>query len=280
MKKQIGFILCLALIFSACKKSALTIPSSEKDFASFLKNTEWVGTLDGNGYEYPPPSCIKFNADNTVIAYAPFAEITVNSVTWRDSIAGTIKSIDSLPDGRTKVKVSFDQYKDIDKYKDMNIYISNRDKLIANNTDETLTVFQLSLFPKKGFSLAGTHWRGPLIPGNANTYYYPDLSSIHFQQDGVHSVSVYSYDGQPVMLTQLDPLTILYKQIGARVYMSGYKFLPGGAVSEVKGYYGVLLPSGDKMMVHSNSPDARLPNYVDTWERYGPNGTTPIIYKY
>ena len=273
MKKQIGFILGLALIFSACKKSDLTLPSSDKDFASFLKNTEWVGTLDGNGYEYRPPCCVKFNADNTVIAYAPFFQFTGNTLARRDSIAGTINSIDSLPDGRTMVKISFDQYKDIDKYKDMNIYISNRDKLIANNTDETLTAFQLSLFPKKGFSLIGTHWKGP-------SSYYPDLSSIHFQQDGMHSVSVYSYNGQPVMLTQLDPLTVLYKQIGARVYMSGYKFLPRGAVIEVKGYYGVLLPTGEGMMVYSNSPDARLPNYVDTFEPYGPNGETPIIYKY
>ena len=90
----------------------------------------------------------------------------------------------------------------------------------------------------------------------------------------------YSLNGQPVYLSQNTPLQHICKQIGSRVYMSGYNFLPGGAAITVNNYFGVLLPSGDAMLVDSYSPDARLPNYVDTNEPYGPNGSTPEIFKY
>ena len=62
--------------------------------------------------------------------------------------------------------------------------------------------------------------------------------------------------------------------------MSGYNFLPGGAAISVNNYFGVLLPSGDKMLVDSYTFEARLPNYLYTNEPYGPNGVTPAIYKY
>ena len=69
--------------------------------------------------------------------------------------------------------------------------------------------------------------------------------------------------------------------IWIRVYFEGYnedRPAPGYGGTTIP-YFGVMLPAGDKIMVDSRSDRARLPNYLDTNEPLGPNGTTPAIIK-
>lgn len=278
MKKHFVILICCAAIFAACKKSTYITPPSQT-FTDFIKNTEWVGTLNRNGFEYPPPCALKFNADNSFTMYSHFVFYPDGVETRPDSINGTIQSIDSLPDGRTQITTNINTtFRPVTTNY---IYITDRKKIVGISSDATQEpTFYLDIFPANGISVYGTHWKGPEWHSTATSisYAYPDLSSIIFQPDGINTV--YSLYGQPVYLSQNTPLQHIYQQNGARVYFSGYNFLPGGAAISVNNYFGVLLPSGDEMLVDSNSPYARLPNYLYTNEPYGPNGATPIIYKY
>jgi hypothetical protein len=278
--KTFFLFLALTACFTACKKGGgITPPVVPQSFADFIKNTEWVGTLDRRGFQYRPPCSLKFNADNTFFIYSNFVFFPNNVETRRDSIGGTIMSIDSLPDGRTRIATNINTT--FNPVTTNYIYITDRNKLSGISADVTQPpTFQLEIFPAAGVSVYGTHWHGPLYPGSLSNvpYAYPDLSNIHFQPDGINTV--YTENNQPVLYSQNTQLQHIYKQTGARVYMSGYKYLPGGASISVNNYLGIFLPSGDAMMVDSYSPDARLPNYIYTNAPYGPLGVTPIIYKY
>jgi|GEM_PF-5715837 len=277
--KKIVIIAAVIFLASCDKKGTTTMPQGA--LYAFPKNTEWVGTLDGNGFQYRPPCSLKFNTDNTFTMYGNLLFFTNNVETRKDSISGIILSTDSLPDGRTRITTNIITTFNgvVTKY----IYISNGNKIMGVSADGSVATFQLELFPAAGIPVIGTHWRGVSWPKSAVSfvpYACPDLSSIIFQ-DGINTV--YSRNGLPVMLTQFTQLQHAYKQIGPRVYMGGYKYLPGspeGAAVIVDAYLGILAPTGDRMMVDSYSPDARLPNYINTNEPYGPKGQTPIIYKY
>jgi len=278
MKKNVVILICCASIFGACKKkTSITTPS--QSVTDFIKNTEWVGTLDKNGFEYAPPCALKFNTDNTFTMYSHFVFFLNGVETRKDSISGNIQSIDSMPDGSTRITTNINTT--FNPATTNYLYVTDRKKIVGMSSDPTQQpTFQWDIFPAKGISVYGTHWKGPewhSTPTN-KSYAYPDLNNIIFLADGINTG--YSLNGQPVYLSQNTPLQHIYQQIGSRIYMSGYNFLPGGAAITVNNYFGVLLPSGDKMLVDSDSPDARLPNYVNTNEPYGPNGTTPIIYKY
>jgi hypothetical protein len=279
MMKKILCILLFAHFYASCKKNGNDIQPPPTSSSDFIKNTEWVGTLDRRGFQYRPPCSLKFNADNTFFMYSNFVFFPNNVETRRDSISGTIMSIDSLPDGRTRITTNINTT--FNPITTNYIYISNRNKLSGISADATQPpTFELEIFPAAGVSVFGTHWHGPLWPGSLSPvpYAYPDLSNIHFQPDGINTV--YTENNQPVLYSQNTQLQHIYKQTGARVYMSGYKYLSGGAAIPVNNYLGIFLPSGDAMMVDSYSPDARLPNYIYTNAPYGPNGVTPIIYKY
>lgn len=274
MKNYI-LIIAISLSLSACKKGGVTPPTS-LNYVDFLKNSEWVGVLDRNGYHYPPPCCLKFKSDSAITVFAPFW-FNVNGVyETPDSIHGKITSIDSLADGRIRIAVNFPYIND------QTIYITNRAQLESISSAPNMPVtFKLELFPAAGFSVKGTEWSGPLITSGpaAGPYAYPDLSSIGFLAD--RNVTVYYRNGQPVprQPTPQSPgpgvLEMAYQQKGAMVFMSGYK--ENGII--LMDYFGVLLPSGDKMMVHSGSQEARLPNYLQTIPWYGPIGVTPVILK-
>ncbi len=279
MKKLV--IIAIIIPFVGCGKKGSVTPPVGALFA-FPKNTEWVGTMDGNGFQYRRPCALKFNADNTFTMYANFLYFGSGGGEIRkDSINGTITSIDTLPD--TRVRITTDIVTGFNGVVTKYLYIANKSKMTAVSADGNTATFQLDLFPAAGFPVYGSQWRGIAWPKSAVAfvpYACPDLSTVIFQDP---NFTVYSRNGSPVMLAQLTQLQYSYKQIGSRVYMGGYKYLPGipeGAAIIVKAYLGVLLPSGDKMMVDSWSPDARLPNYINTNEPYGPNGQTPIIYKY
>ena len=277
MKKRFIILISCIAFFAACKKSTDSIQPSQSP-VDFIKNTEWVGIRDGNGFEYPPPCALKFHDDNTFTMYSNFVFLPNGVETRTDSITGIIQSIESLSD--SVIRISTDINTSFHPVTTNYIDITNRKKIVGISADVTQSAtFQMDIFPANGFSVYGTHWKGPEWHSTVSVkgYAYPDLDNIHFQPDGINTT--YSLNGQPVYLSQNTPLQHIYQQNGSRIYMSGYNFLPGGAAITVD-YFGVLLPSGDKMFVDSYSPDARLPNYVNTNEPYGPNGQTPIIYKY
>jgi hypothetical protein len=276
MNKFSILIGCIVIGLAACDKDKVTSPAPQQSYADFLKNTEWVGVLDGNGYHYPPPCYLKFKPDNIITVFAPFYFNVNGNYESRDSINGKINSIDSLPDGRTRIAVNFPFIND------QLIHITNRKNLTCVYADLSRPTFQLELFPSAGVSVKGTTWSGPLMnsTGPASGYYaYPDLSSIHFL--GNKDVTVYYKNGQivPGQPTPQSPgggaLEVAYRQQGAMVFMSGYN--ENGII--LMNYFGVLLPSGDKMMVHSVAQGSRLPYYSQTIPWYGPIGVTPVILK-
>jgi hypothetical protein len=276
--KNYLYTICIVLIaiFAGCKNDSTPIPVITADFP---KNTEWVGTLDGNGFQYRPPCSLRFNSDNTFTMYAIFVFPSSGGTIRKDSITGTIQAIDTLSDFRiritTDIKTSYNGGPT--KY----LYITDKQKIKGISADQSVETFQLSLFPKS-VSVVG-HWSGIAWRGG---YAYPDVS---LQFDNTNSINVTHYTrfGSPVLNTQSEPtsgqLGVNYTQKGARVYFGGCNeaLVAPGVVGTVIPYFGVLLPSGDKMMVHSFfNLDARLPNYTYTNEPYGPNGVTPIIDKY
>lgn len=280
MKKFIPFsvfaIIAITVLPGCKKNNTGTIPPPAT-FSDFLKNTEWVGTLDGNGFQYRIPCSLKFNADNTFTMYGIFVFYPGGVEVYRDSITATIQKIDTLPDYRVRITTdlttSFNS--GVTKY----LYITNKQKIQGVNAGATLETFQLSLFPAAGISAAG-YWRGVAWKGS---YGYPDLSNIMF--DDTKFLTHYSKNGVTVQESAQATSPVLgsvYAQKGARVYFDGYndQYPPPGYGGRTVPYFGVLLPSGDKMMVHSVNSYARLPNYVNTSEPYGPNGQTPVIYKY
>ena len=270
------YTMCIVLIagFAGCKKDSGIAPA--QNTADFPEKTEWVGTLNGNGFQYRPPVCLKFNSDNTFTMYAIFVFFPNNVETRKDSITGTIQKMDTLPDGRmritTDITTSFNGGPT--KY----LYVTDKQKIQGVSADQTVETFQLSLFPK-AVSVAGD-WSGPAWKGG---FAYPDLSSIKFDNSNpAIPVTNYIQNGTAVR-NAADPtsgvLGVLYGQRGARVYFSGYdetKRAPGYGGTIIP-YFGVLLPGGDKMMVDSRVYDVRLPNYINTNESYGSNGITPVI---
>jgi len=278
MKQRLIIFICCAAIFAVCKKTADITPPLQS-FADFIKNTEWVGTADRNGFEYPPPCALKFNGDNTFTMYSHFVFFPNGVETRTDSITGNIQSIDVLSNSVTRITTNINTT--FRAVTTNYIDVADRKKIVGMSSDAIEPpTFQMDIFPTNGISVYGTHWKGPEWHSTVTdkSYAYPDLDNIHFQADGINTT--YTFNGQPVYLSQNTPLQHVYQQNGSRIYMSGYNFLPGGAAISVNNYFGVLLSSGDKMLVDSYTFEARLPNYLYTNEPYGPNGVTPAIYKY
>jgi hypothetical protein len=311
MKKLLILTACIVISLGACKKNGNNPilnpppppPSSPKTYADFLKNTEWVGTDDGHRSQYPKPADLKFHEDGTITLYSIFylwPNGVVGSTTIKlDSITGKINKIDSLASGSTSVNVSFpdiggDQIMDITNRKDIVMTPADPNNVTANSR-----TYKFSIFPSSGISLVGTTWNGELInPNNppSSYYYCPDLSTISFNAfDGIKGTS-YTKNGHIIeQLTgpNIGVLQISYNQIGARVYLYGYDedysfdldiaAATGNYTDYRQGriipYFGVLAPSGDKMLVDARSLNARLPNYTQTVDRYGLKGITPVIYK-
>ena len=280
MKKLIHLILLAVLttgILISCKKSGNSLQPPPGTFAEFLKNTEWVGTLNGSGYEYRPPCSLKFNADNTYTMYGIFVFFTNGGETYKDSINGAIQKIDTLADGR--VRITTDIATNFNGGATKYLYVTDNNKIQGVDAGVTTETFQLSLFPAAGTTVSGS-WRG--VPWKGG-YSYPDITTILF--DNAKSVTHYIRNGVAVQESAEPTSPILgavYAQKGARVYFLGYNDQnpPPGYGGRIVPYFGVLMPSGDKMMIHSISAYSRLPNYVNTNEPYGPNGQTPVIEKY
>lgn len=272
--KKIIFILSISciLFITSCKDDNAVTPT-KKDYKTFVNNTEWVGVLSGSGSQYPRPCSLKFNDDNTFTIYALF--IFPNEV--KDSITADIKSIDSLADGRIRINTSI-----ITSYSSIvteALYITDRHQLVGvSEVPVQQPTFQLELYPNKAVSVNG-EWSGLARTSPGTGYDYPDVSSIKFVAS--EGATYYFRNGQTVIWVAPNTfLSTIYKQNGPRVYMSGFNDYFGQPdLRALIPYFGVLLPSGDKMMVDSRHKDSRLPNYIYTDQPYGPNGATPIISK-
>lgn len=268
MKKYliiVGVVIMVLSIFQGCKKDKTSSKSpGAGTYIDFLKNTQWVGTLDRSGYQYPPPCCLRINADTTIAVYAPFFFFVNNAWESEDSIKGKISTVDSLPDGRTKLKINFSRIGDVD------IYITDRKQLLAVSPDGNKVPFEAFIFPED-VDINGTTWSGPSM--GDGSFAYPDLSTISFSSTGIYTE--YSKNGKIMVDNKIQPYRSSFHRKGAMVFMFGFN------ETNAKGpaYFGVLTPSGDQMMVYSNSPDARLPYYTQTHAWYGPIGVTPLITK-
>tara|TARA_R110000868_G_scaffold344468_1_gene605476 strand:- start:1073 stop:1912 length:840 start_codon:yes stop_codon:yes gene_type:complete len=275
--KKILLIIAVSSWFFGCQKDDTSNPIVQQSYSDFIKNTEWVGTLDGTGFQYPPPCSLKFNSDNTFTMYSIFVFFPNGEQKIQDSIVGNIISLDSLPDGRTRINTDI-----ITSYNGTTtktIYITNRNELKGISSDESKVTFQLSLFPEKDITSVHGTWRGKAGTATDHfTYAYPDLSTVIFQDNVDPNVTYYTRGGQPVLLAAPNvSLQSIYQQKGARIYFGGCNETRGTGDITIIPYFGVLLPTGDKMMVHSLDFYARLPNYINTNEPYGPNGVTPVI---
>lgn len=256
----------------SCKKSNNPLPpaSTAKTYVDFLINTQWVGTLDRNGYNYPPPCCMRVNPDTTVAIYAPFFFGTGGTYQTPDSIKGKITSIDSLADGRTRIKINFPSI----NVTDHEIYITNRQNLMSSSADPRKAPGFSAIIFTKEVSLKGTTWSGPVMTGGGPTQgivAYPDMSVNVFTENATR----YYRSGRLMADNGGTIIEASYVQKGAMIFMFGFN----ETNNKLPVYFGVLLPSGDKMMVHSSSPDARLPYYFQTIYWYGLPGFTPILNK-
>lgn len=274
MKKLIACII-VAISLNGCKKDKPSIQPIQAPvtFADFIKNREWVGTLNGSGFQYAQPGCLKFNADNTFTLFSQFVFFQGAIQINRDSISGNIISIDSLPDGRQRITTNINT--SFTPITTNYIYITDRKKITGMSADVTQQpTFQLEIFPAEGISVAG-QWSGKQRTAPGSNFEYPDLSSITFVPS--ENSTYYSRNGVSVLLSAPNNLLkIVYQQKGARVYMSGYNESLGVINGPVP-YFGVLMPDGKKMLVDSKANNFRLPAYVYTNEPYGPNGITPTI---
>lgn len=274
MKKVITFIV-VAISLNACKKDKTGILPVEKPlaFADFIKGREWVGTLNGSGFQYAQPGCLKFNADNTFTIYSLFVFFPGGIQINRDSINGNIISIDSLPDGRQRITTNINT--SFTPITTSYIYVTDRKKITGMSADVTQQpTFQLEIFPAEGISVAG-QWSGKPRTAPGANFEYPDLSSITFVPS--ENSTYYIRNGVSVLLTAPNNLLkIVYQQKGARIYMAGY-IENLGVINGPVPYFGVLMPDGKKMLVDSKAYNSRLPAYVYTNEPYGPNGVTPTI---
>jgi len=175
MKKHFIILICCAAIFAACKKSTDITPPSQST-ADFIKNTEWVGTSDKNGFEYPPPCALKFNTDNTFTMYSHFVFFPNGVETRTDSITGNIQSIDDLSTSVTRITTNINTtFRPVTtNYID----ITDRKKIVGMSSDATQPpTFQMDIFPANGISVYGTHWKGPEWHSTVTdkSYAYPDL---------------------------------------------------------------------------------------------------------
>jgi hypothetical protein len=259
--------------FASCKKD--TNPaSSNEEFQEFLQTSQWVGVLDRNGYQFAPPANLRFKSASSFVIYAPFFILQNGTFITRDSLTGELKNIDEKTDGITvEVKTQLEIYGEV------TFNIRERKKLTAITTDPNKPVlFELELY-SGSFSVEGTRWSGPVMTGGptAGMVAYPDVSTIGFGNN-----TTYYHRNGAIVMAQPTPqiptpgeLRVLYKQIGASIFMSGYSenghlLIP---------YFGVLTPGNDKMMVFSAATGSRLPYYTQTIAWYGPIGQTPVIGK-
>jgi hypothetical protein len=262
--------LALILLVPACKKNNTSQKGNQKKFPL---ETVWTGTLHLGNQQYDQPCYLRFNNDQTISIYSLFAFIINGNIEYKDSLTGPVTNI-SNENGTVNVEADLPDLPIIGGHTTFTI---KDNKLACASRDGGFVVLHLELFPDKKISIEGG-WSGPGMHGGPleGRYAYPDLSSIIFDADGT---TTYKRNGEiaQIKVPQFGTFTIvkgLYKQQGVMVWMDGYN----ESTQKTVPYFGVLMASGDKMMVNSrNRIDGRLPSHSATIDWYGPKGVTPII---
>ena len=268
-----GFLILLISTLFSCKKTGQ--PGGGNNATGyFFKNTEWTGTCHTISQQYDRPAYARFNSDSSVTVYSTF-DLILNSVyTPTDSLRGTITAIDSLADGGFNVKLNFPLIGE------QQIWVLHPNSLMSGSALSSNNSFAASLekCPATMASLKSTSWSSRIMTGGGPTdgmYAYPDVATFAFGDISQE----FTRNGHIVTYTPTDTIQALlmsYKQIGPRVYFSGFNESSGLLI----GYFGVLSPGADTMWVDTRAKNsARLPNYLQTIYWYGPPGVTPVIYK-
>ena len=266
------FTALILMLMSACKKSN----DQEQESASFPLNTEWTGTMHLTGWRYDQPCCLRIRKDKTIRIYSLFAFIIDNTIENKDSLTATITDIENTG-GELHIGVDFPDLPNVDSHGTLTIKNETDLDYLSSTGNFAL---HLSRFPDNPVSIAGG-WTGPVMHGGPleGLHAYPDLSNIIFGADGT---TTYMRNGELAMTEvpqaggQFTVLTAPYKQDGSMVWMDGYNETNEKLIL----YFGVLDPSGDKMMVDSrNSAEGRLPSRLATIDWNGPKGVTPVIYR-
>lgn len=262
------------LLAPSCKKDNV---SPEKEQSPFPLNTQWTGTMHQTSEEYYEPCYLRINKDKTIKIYAFFYYYNIenNNVEHKDSLSGTVKSIDTA-NGKMNVVININGYPDITG--DQTLIITNKKTLRCNGAFSSFALF-LNKFSNKNVSVEGK-WSGPVMHGRYEARHaYPDLQDIVFNADGTTTYwreGNLAYHGVP-QASDYYIIKASYKQTGPMVRMSGYnetnqKFIP---------YFGVFLASGDTLLVSSRDfINGRLPSKINGNYQEGPYGTsgyTPMI---
>lgn len=260
----------LLLLTPSCKKDNTSQKGNQK---TFPLNTEWTGTMHLGNQQYDQPCYLRINDNNTVSIYSLFAFIINRNIEYKDSLTGPVTHI-SDENGTATVEADLPDLPIIGGHTTFTI---KDNKLTCASRDGGFVVLHLELFPDKKISIEGG-WSGPVMHGGPleGRHAYPDLSSILFGTDGT---TTYKRNGEiaQIKVPQFGTFTIVkggYQQKGAMVWMDGYN----ESIQKTVAYFGVLMPSGDKMMVNSRDRiDGRLPSHTATIDWYGPKGVTPVI---
>jgi hypothetical protein len=269
MKQLLTLSLLAVMLFSSCKKDS---GSSNNGGADFPKKTEWVGTLDRSGYQYAPPAYMRIDQDLSLVVYAPFFFTINGNFVWVDSLKGKVNTVTEEPNDITRLVAT------VDKLGEVTMTVYQKKSLTSVSTNpQKLTPFKMDIYTDGGYSVNGTIWSGPVMSGGPTNgmYAYPDMSTIEFSK----TTTSYKRNGayikeQPTpQFPAPGVLQVSYKQVGPMLFMSGLN----ESSNRIVDYFGVLLPSNDRMMVFSLSVYARLPYYTQTIAWYGPIGQTPII---
>ena len=213
--------------------------------------------------------------DSTVVAYALFTWFgDDNSLVTADSLVGHITNIDTVTFGPTTIYVNYPLTNDQQRYHFYPDTTLKGGSLNSMASASKQFMPMLSICPKIIPDVQGKWTTAPLDPNNLNppvAHQYPDLADIFFNNGNTY----YERGGQPATgPVPGNDITVAYEQDGRRVYFSGYNEQKSLLIQ----YFGVIQPDGATMFCDSRDHiDTRLPNYVETSQPYGPNGSIPTM---
>ena len=261
-------------LLSACTNDEVP---KKGDSVVFPLNTEWTGVMHQTSEEYYEPCYLRINNDSTIKMYGLFYYYNVvdNSVLHRDSVSGTVKSIDTA-DGKITVVFRISGYSGISG--DQTLVITDKRNLRCNGTSSPFALF-LQEFLNKQVSIEGK-WSGPALHGQyEGRFAYPDLLDIVFNGNGTTTYwrkGVLVHYGVP-QTGDYYLIKAPYRKIGPMVWMDGYnedyqKLIP---------YLGILTGQGDTLLVTTrNFVEGRVPSKINGLYQEGPygiSGYTPYI---
>jgi hypothetical protein len=245
---------------------------------------EYTGVMTELSREWDKPFVIDFNADSTVNVFCDFYLVTANGPLNQDSIQGKIFKISSGAGGGTLLDISFPGIGDTQAYTitaDLSGVtggsVGAQSGGLASNQ---FTFAGATLFKMPAPSVTNSEWYTDTIhsPDATNGLNeYPDVNNVSF----FDTYTEYYRDPYGVVVYGLEPDSVVkvkYWQVKARVYFYGYNETSDKLIP----YFGVLSNDGNTMLVDVNSADfpyARLPNYVETIDWYGPPGETPVMHR-